>query len=77
MEKRIILPVTYGLAGVAAEAMKTAVPGTQAAARKRVLADARIGSWCIRHPEEPWGTLDPFDKDSTPALDPKLVRPQS
>lgn len=73
VEKRIILPVTYSLAGAAAEAMKTAAPGTEAAARERVLVDARIGSWCIRHPEEPWGTLDPFNNDSTPTLDPELV----
>lgn len=75
MEKRIILPVTYSLAGVAAEAIKTAAPGSEAAVRKRVLADARIGSWCIRHPEEPWGTLDPFNNDLAPALDPELVQP--
>lgn len=67
VEKRIGLPVTYSLAGVAAEAIQAAEPGTVAAAlaRKSVLAEARIGSWCIKHPEEPWGMLDPFGEDSS------------
>lgn len=66
VEKRIILPVTYSLASVAAEAIKRATPGTKEAnlARKGVLGQARIGSWCIKHPEEPWGMLDPFGKDA-------------
>lgn len=66
MEKRINLPVTYSLAGVAAEALKRAAPGDEnatALVRKTVLFEARIGSWCIQHPEEPWGTLDPFGED--------------
>lgn len=67
VERRIGLPVTYSLAGAAAEAVREAEPGTQAAilARKGVLAEARIGSWCIKHPEEAWGMLDPFGEDST------------
>lgn len=71
VEKRIILPVTYSLAGAAAEAVLAAVPGTEAAAmaRKSVLAQARIGSWCIHHPEEPWGRLDPFGEDSSAIQD--------
>ncbi|CAM9213719.1 unnamed protein product [Sphacelaria rigidula] len=65
-EKRIDLPVTYSLGGAAAAAIQSVPPGTQEAAlvRKQVLADARIGSWCIQHPEEPWGMLDPFGEDS-------------
>lgn len=66
VEKRIILPVTYSLAGLAAEALTRAPPGDEAAAtlaRKRVLFEARIGSWCIHHPQEPWGTLDPFEEN--------------
>ncbi|CAM9911552.1 unnamed protein product [Hapterophycus canaliculatus] len=79
VEKRIILPVTYSLAGAAAEAIKAAAPGTQAAAltRKSVLAEARIGSWCINHPEEPWGMLDPFGEDSTLVPAPELSEPSS
>lgn len=67
VEKRILLPVTYSLAGVAAEAIAGAESGTYAAAiaRKDVLTEARIGSWCIKHPEEPWGMLDPFGEDSS------------
>ncbi len=78
VEKRIILPVTYSLAGAAAEAIKRAGPGTEAAsiARKAVLADARIGSWCISHPEEPWGMLDPFGADSALAAVPKAATPR-
>lgn len=63
MEKRIILPVTYSLAGVAAAALKRATPGDAALVRKRVLFEARIGSWCTHHPEEPWGSLNPFGED--------------
>lgn len=79
VEKRIMLPVTYSLAGAAAEAIKAAVPGTQAAvlARKSVLAEARIGSWCIKHPEEPWGMLDPFGEDSSLAPAPEISEPSS
>ncbi|CAM9645902.1 unnamed protein product [Scytosiphon promiscuus] len=79
VEKRIILPVTYSLAGAAAEAIRAAVPGTQAAvlARKSVLAEARIGSWCIKHPEEPWGMLDPFGEDSSLAPPPAFCEPSS
>lgn len=65
VEKRISLPVTYSLGGAAAEAIHRAETETEAAvmARKNVLAEARIGSWCIKHPEEPWGMLDPFGED--------------
>lgn len=78
VEKRIILPVTYSLAGAAAEAIKRAGPGTEAAAiaRKTVLAEARIGSWCISHPDEPWGMLDPFGADSALAAVPKPATPR-
>lgn len=67
VERRIGLLVTYSIAGAAAEAIQAAPPGTEAAAlaRKSVLAKARIGSWCISHPEEPWGMLDPFGEDSS------------
>lgn len=67
VEKRIDLPVTYSLAGAAADAIAAASTGTESAsfARKGVLAEARIGSWCIQHPEEPWGMLDPFGEDSS------------
>ncbi|CAM9302654.1 unnamed protein product [Ectocarpus fasciculatus] len=77
VERRIMLPVTYSLAGVAAEAIKGVELGTEAAAfaMKNVLALARIGSWCISHPEEPWGMLDPFGEDSTPIPVPDVTRP--
>ena len=67
VERRIGLPVTYSIAGAAAEAIQKVKPGTAEAAlaRKSVLAEARIGSWCINHPEKPWGMLDPFGEDST------------
>lgn len=78
VERRIGLLVTYSLAGAAAEAILAAPPGTEAAAlaRKGVLAKARIGSWCIRHPEEPWGMLDPFGEDSTSIVREGLYEPK-
>ncbi|CAM9893838.1 unnamed protein product [Ectocarpus sp. 6 AP-2014] len=77
VERRIILPVTYSLAGVAAEAIKGVELGTEAAASvmKNVLAKARLGSWCISHPKEPWGMLDPFGQDSTPNPVSEVTRP--
>lgn len=67
VERRIDLPVTYSLAGAAADAIAAASNDSASAAlaRKGVLAEARIGSWCIQYPQEPWGMLDPFGEDSS------------
>lgn len=61
-DTRINFPVMYSIATAIAEA--ASAPDSRLA-RKEVMDSARIGSWCIWHPEQPWGTLDPFSEDLT------------